>query len=90
MLDVARQTYKEATEDAYQHINELAARFELPLIIKFDHVRQFYIRCTVSELEDGVLPEIFINAFRKKSWVECQTLELMKLNQKVCVVTYST
>lgn len=29
------------------------------------------------------LPEIFINVYRKKSRIECQTLDLVKLNQKI-------
>jgi DNA mismatch repair protein MSH4 len=36
-----------------------------------------------SEVEDRQLPEIFINTYRRKGKIECQTLELMKLNQKI-------
>ncbi|KAL9096094.1 MAG: hypothetical protein Q9165_001617 [Trypethelium subeluteriae] len=46
-------------------------------------MRGFYIRVPVSELEDRTLPAIFINVFRKKNKVECQTLDLMKMNQKI-------
>ncbi len=51
--------------------------------MKYDTARQFYIRIATSELEDRNLPEIFINSFRKKNFVECQTLDLLKLNQKI-------
>lgn len=34
-------------------------------------------------MEIGSLPEAFINVYRKKNYVECQTLELVKLNQKI-------
>lgn len=37
-----------------------------------------------SALDDRELPEVFINIFRRKKKVECQTLELVKLNQKIC------
>jgi DNA mismatch repair protein MSH4 len=37
----------------------------------------------MSELEDRRLPVVFINRFRKKNMIECQTLELVKLNQKI-------
>jgi DNA mismatch repair protein MSH4 len=37
----------------------------------------------MSELENKHLPAVFINRFRKKNMVECQTLELVKLNQKI-------
>lgn len=36
-----------------------------------------------SDLEDRELPANFINVFQRKGKIECQTLELMKLNQKI-------
>jgi len=83
LLDVARQTYKEASEDAYHHIEELGIVHELRLELKFDSARQFYIRLPASDLEERQLPPVFTNVFKKKNKVECQTLELMKINQKV-------
>ena len=83
LLDVARQTYKEASEDAYHHVEELGAVHELRLELKFDSARQFYIRLHESDLEERCLPPIFTNMVKKKNTVECQTLELMKINQKV-------
>lgn len=55
----------------------------MALEMKYDTARQFYIRIAASELEERNLPEIFINAFRKKTYIECQTLDLLKLNQKI-------
>lgn len=37
----------------------------------------------MSELEDRNLPEVFINSFKRKGIIECQTLDLVKLNQKI-------
>lgn len=51
--------------------------------MRYDTARQFYIRINTSELEGRNLPDIFINAFRRKTYVECQTLDLLKLNQKI-------
>ena len=53
------------------------------LELKYDSARQFYIRIPVSDLEDKVLPDVFINSHRKINKVECQTLELVKLNQRI-------
>ena len=36
-----------------------------------------------SELEERNLADEFINVFRRKNFVECQTLDLVKLNQKI-------
>ncbi|KAL8685427.1 MAG: hypothetical protein Q9224_005821 [Gallowayella concinna] len=51
--------------------------------MRYDTARQYYIRVATSELEERPLPEVFINSFRKKNFVECQTLDLLKLNQKI-------
>ncbi|KAI4126757.1 MAG: hypothetical protein LQ347_004842 [Umbilicaria vellea] len=83
LLDVARQTYKEANADAYQLITELSQTQEVNLELKYDTARQYYIRIPKSELEGRNLPDIFINAFQKKNTIECQTLDLVKLNQKI-------
>ncbi|GAB7357527.1 hypothetical protein MBLNU459_g0052t3 [Dothideomycetes sp. NU459] len=83
LLDVARQTYKEATMDAYDLVKGLAETHDLPLQTCYDNKRGFYIRLPATELEDRLLPPIFINVFRKKNKVECQTLDLIKGNQKI-------
>ena len=83
LLDVARQTYKEAMTDALQHITDLAEEHNLPLQTKFDNPRQFYVRLRAEDLEARDLPAVFINVFRKKDNIECQTLELLKRNQKI-------
>ena len=83
LLDVARQTYKEAMTDALQHITDMAEEHNLPLQTKFDNPRQFYLRLRVEDLEGRDLPAAFINVFRKKDDIECQTLDLLKRNQKI-------
>ncbi|KAK3065694.1 MutS protein msh4, partial [Teratosphaeriaceae sp. CCFEE 6253] len=69
--------------DALQQITDLADEHKLPLQTKFDNTRQFFMRLKAEELEQRDLPAIFINVFRKKDIIECQTLELMKRNQKI-------
>lgn len=83
LLDVARQTYKEAMTDAIQHITDLAEEHNLPLQTKFENPRQFYMRLPASELAERDLPAVFCNVIKKKDMIECQTLDLMKRNQKI-------
>ncbi|EMC91499.1 hypothetical protein BAUCODRAFT_79898 [Baudoinia panamericana UAMH 10762] len=83
LLDVARQTYKEAMSDAIKHITDLREENSLTLQTKFDSSRHFYMRIRAEELEQRNLPAVFINVFRKKDLIECQTLDLLKLNQKI-------
>ena len=41
------------------------------------------MRLPASTLEERQLPEVFINVDRHRNYIECQTLELLKLNQKI-------
>ncbi|TRX97641.1 hypothetical protein FHL15_001396 [Xylaria flabelliformis] len=52
LLDIARQTYKEATEDVYQHVDELSKEHELAIDVKFDNRRKFWLRLEQNEIED--------------------------------------
>ncbi len=61
----------------------LAETYDLALELKYDTARQYYIRIHTSKLEDHVLPDVFINQFRRKHFIECQTLDLLKSNQKI-------
>lgn len=55
----------------------------IALEMKYDTARQYYIRIPVSEIEERNLPDVFINVFKRRSFVECQTLDLVKHNQKI-------
>ncbi|KAL4797385.1 muts domain V-domain-containing protein [Aspergillus venezuelensis] len=81
LLDVARQTYKEANLDAADLVSKLSESHDLRLDLKYDPARQYYI--TLPATEARPLPEVFINVYRKKNRIECQTLDLIKLNQKI-------
>jgi DNA mismatch repair protein MSH4 len=83
LLDVSRQTYKEATEDVHTLVEELTKEYELPLELRFEAGRGYYFRLLATELEDKPLPEVFVNVIKKKKWVEMSTLDMMKRNGKV-------
>lgn len=50
---------------------------------KYDNARRYYLKLFESDFEGREIPEILINRFRKKGWIECQTLVLVKLNQRI-------
>jgi len=83
LLDVARKTFAECNEDAYNHVQELKDNYGIMLELKYDERRKYYISLPISELEDRDLPEVFINIFRNKKNIECQTMDLIKHNQKI-------
>ncbi|KAH2769901.1 hypothetical protein KXV64_003993 [Aspergillus fumigatus] len=80
LLDVARQTYKEANVDAADLVVKVSESHNLTLDLKFDSARQYYISVSASEVK--TLPGIF-NIYRRKNRIECQTLDLVKLNKKI-------
>ncbi|KAL5365415.1 putative DNA mismatch repair protein Msh4 [Aspergillus floccosus] len=82
LLDVARQTYKEANMDAAELVSKIQETHDIALDLKYDTARQFYISISASEIAT-TLPDVFINVYRKKNRIECQTLDLVKLNQKI-------
>ncbi|KAK2819998.1 hypothetical protein FQN49_007821, partial [Arthroderma sp. PD_2] len=83
LLDVARQTYKEANDDVAELSARLNEEYNIPLDLRFESARHYYFRVRSSDLHDMALPDIFINVYRKKAYVEFQTLDLVKMNQKI-------
>ena len=61
----------------------MAEQHDINLDLKFDHARQYYFRVSASEFEEKPVPDVLIIIFRKKNIIECQTLPLMKMNQKI-------
>ncbi|TWU72909.1 MutS protein msh4 [Metarhizium rileyi] len=83
MLDVARQTYKEVTNEVHLHVNDIEAQHGIRPTIKFDHGRKYWLHIRSRDLVQDVLPHIFINVVTKKDHVQCQTLPLVKLNVRL-------
>lgn len=50
---------------------------------RYDNSRRYWLRISEGSLSGRLLPSIFINRFRKKGYIECQTIDLVKLNQRI-------
>lgn len=83
LLDVARTTYKEATEDLHQHVDALNAELGLAADLKFENKRKYWLKFRKSDFEKDLIPSILVNCVRKKDFIECQTLQIVKLNQRM-------
>ncbi|KAF8468982.1 muts domain V-domain-containing protein [Kalaharituber pfeilii] len=83
LLDVARQTFKEATEDVHQLVQELSEEYTLTLDMKYENARGYYLRVASLDIDDKALPAVFINVVERKKMLEFTTLELMKRNAKI-------
>ncbi|PQE12693.1 dna mismatch repair msh4 protein [Rutstroemia sp. NJR-2017a BBW] len=82
-LDVARQTFKEATEDLLNFADALIEKYEMQAETRYDNPRGYYLRFSENDFDGRAVPDILVNCFRKRGFIECQTLDLMKLNQKI-------
>jgi DNA mismatch repair protein MSH4 len=58
-------------------------QFEMQAETRFENGRRYFLRLSESDFDDRALPDILINRYRKKGHIECQTLDLMKLNQRI-------
>ena len=65
------------------YIQDLETAHQLSITIKYEPARQYYMRISTDQLEERNLPDVFINVFRRKNFVECQTLDLLKRNQQL-------
>ena len=83
LLDVARRTYQESNNDVIKYVSDLGTSHEITIDLKYETARGYYLRIPTYELEERPLPDVFINAIRKRKLVECQTLDLVKWNLKI-------
>ncbi|ETS04648.1 hypothetical protein M419DRAFT_73388 [Trichoderma reesei RUT C-30] len=83
MLDVARQTYRELTEVIHAHSAEVSEDYRVAASLKFDNRRMYWFRIPTADLDIESIPPEFINVIPKKKHIECQTLDLVKLNQRL-------
>ncbi|OTB13611.1 hypothetical protein K445DRAFT_368435 [Daldinia sp. EC12] len=83
LLDVARQTYREATEDVHRHVESVNGEHDLAAELKYDPNRKYWLQLRQSDFDDRAIPEVFINRVRKGAWIQCQTLILVQLNHRI-------
>ncbi|ORZ32677.1 hypothetical protein BCR44DRAFT_1231227 [Catenaria anguillulae PL171] len=89
LLDVSRRTYQETVADIMQLVDDYAARYEMPLRAVFQSASNgFVLECKADQvpeemLREGGWPDVFVNVAWKRKVVTCNTLEVMKLNERV-------
>ncbi|KAL7960411.1 muts domain V domain-containing protein [Trichoderma compactum] len=83
MLDVARQTYRELTDAIHAYSDHINETYRVAASLKFDNRRMYWFRIPAADLDKDMIQRDFINVIPKKNHVECQTLNLVKLNQRL-------
>ncbi|KAL7751014.1 MutS protein msh4 [Sorochytrium milnesiophthora] len=83
LLDVARQTYKETTNDVYNLVQSYCAQHDLTIKLQFSQQANFYLELKQDQLGDRVLPPLFINLVKKRNTYTFTTLDLLKYNDRI-------
>ncbi|TQN72816.1 MutS protein-like protein 4, partial [Colletotrichum shisoi] len=83
LLDVARQAYKENTNDVHSHLEELSKEYGIGADLRYDTSRKYWIRLRAVDFEDRQIPSVLVNQTRKGPHIECLTMRLKKLNQRI-------
>lgn len=50
---------------------------------RYENARRYYLRLPEGEFDGRTIPDILVNRYRVKGFIECQTLDLMKLNKRI-------
>lgn len=64
-------------------MGELNAELGLAAELRYENKRQYWLRFRCSDFENGLIPNALINCVKRKDFLECQTLQMMKLNQRM-------
>lgn len=96
---MARKTYQEGNEDTVNYVEKLKSLvchpskstaadrdvgiFNVDISLKYDNSRMFFLKLNAADFEDRDIPDVFVNQVKKRGVIECQTIDLKKLNQRV-------
>ncbi|KAI8257680.1 MutS protein-like protein 4 [Colletotrichum sp. SAR 10_98] len=83
LLDVARQAYKENTEDVHKHVDQVNGELDLDAKLQYDPKRGYSLRMREVNFEDRPIPDILVNQVLKRGNLECMTIRLKQLNQRI-------
>ncbi|KAK1987304.1 muts domain V [Colletotrichum cereale] len=83
LLDVARQAYKENTNDVHSHVEELNNEYNIEADLRYDTGRKYWVRLRAVDFEERQIPPVLVNQTRKGRYIECLTVRLKKLNQRI-------
>ena len=76
LLDVARITLSESSDDVYEWFNIFKLQYSFPIKLKFDHTNGFTLSVRNDEIVE--FPAEFLNINRKKSITSFTTMEIVK------------
>ncbi|KAJ3276227.1 MutS protein msh4 [Terramyces sp. JEL0728] len=82
LLDVARQTYKEGTNDIHELLEHYYQEYELRIELKFKNADGYSMCIGEDQLESGLPPE-FVNQQNKNSKIYFTSMQMVNLNMRI-------
>ena len=58
-------------------------QYQMSASLKFDNSRKYWLKIRGSDIDTSEPPDILINVVQKRRFLECQTLNLVKLNLRL-------
>lgn len=83
LLEVARRTLKEIQSDIYEYVEAWSSQIDLPVDIKYQSKRGYYLSVRNRDLGDRSLDGICSQYKQGRSEVTFTTMDLIKLNGRV-------
>lgn len=84
LLDVARKTFSEISEDILEYIESLRTSANLPISPKFEPKKGYLMQLSIQDGLNGELPAEMIVMKKTSKTVTVTTLDLLKMNQRLC------
>jgi len=50
---------------------------------KYENARHYFLKVFQSDFDGRSIPDVLINRYQRNGFIECQTLDLVKLNQRI-------
>ncbi|KAJ3331952.1 MutS protein msh4 [Blyttiomyces sp. JEL0837] len=83
LLDVARQTYRETTNDVYELVQGLANKYDMNIKVTYNNTVGYLLTMSKYELIGCEIPQEFLNVSIHKKNVTFTTLQLMSCNDRI-------
>ncbi|KAJ3245620.1 MutS protein msh4 [Chytriomyces hyalinus] len=85
LLDVARQTYRESTNDVYDLVAGYSTTYGLPIKTNYSKSQGFTLKLNLADLDQGPgsMPSEFINVVKTKKQATFTTLALLGFNGRI-------
>lgn len=83
LLEVARRTLKETQSDLYEYVEAWSKQIELPIDIKYQAKRGYYLSITKAALGNCSIDTIATNFREGRNEITFTTMEILKLNNRI-------